>query len=79
MPRTRPERGDLGRNGSYLVLRQLRQDVSGFWQALDRYAGGEPSAREQLASAMVGRTLDGEPLVARPTRTHREATAQPSI
>jgi len=55
---------DVGRNGSYLVLRQLRQDVPGFWQALDRYAGGVASRREQLASAMVGRKLDGQPLVA---------------
>lgn len=55
---------DLGRNGSYLVLRQLRQDVPGFWQALDRYAGGVASRREQLASVMVGRKLDGRPLVA---------------
>jgi deferrochelatase/peroxidase EfeB len=55
---------DLGRNGSYLVLRQLRQDVPGFWQAVDRYAGGDARRREQLASAMVGRKLDGQPLVA---------------
>jgi deferrochelatase/peroxidase EfeB len=55
---------DVGRNGSYLVLRQLRQDVPGFWQALDRYAGGVASRREQLAAAMVGRKLDGEPLMA---------------
>jgi deferrochelatase/peroxidase EfeB len=55
---------DLGRNGSYLVLRQLRQDVPGFWQALDRYAAGVAGTREQLASALVGRKLDGQPLVA---------------
>jgi deferrochelatase/peroxidase EfeB len=58
-----PDKKDLGRNGSYLVLRQLRQDVAGFWQALDRYAGGESAVRAQLAEAMVGRTLQGEPLV----------------
>jgi len=58
-----PESCDLGRNGSYLVLRQLGQDVSGFWQALDRYAGGVASRREQLASSMVGRKLDGQPIV----------------
>jgi len=58
-----PESCDLGRNGSYLVLRQLRQDVPGFWQALDRYAGGDAARREQLASAMVGRKLDGQPLI----------------
>ncbi len=54
---------DLGRNGGYLVLRQLRQDVSGFWQFADRIADGIPDKREQLASAMVGRQRDGEPLI----------------
>jgi deferrochelatase/peroxidase EfeB len=58
-----PDKRDLGRNGSYLVLRQLRQDVAGFWQALDRYAGGKADERARLAEAMVGRTLQGEPLV----------------
>ena len=58
-----PDKKDLGRNGSYLVLRQLRQDVAGFWQALDRYAGAQADARTRLAEAMVGRTLQGEPLV----------------
>ena len=58
-----PERADLGRNGSYLVLRQLRQDVQGFWQFVDRQAGGDAGRRERLASAMVGRQRDGTPLV----------------
>ena len=35
-----PGRRDLGRNGSYLVFRQLAQDVPGFWQFLDRQAEG---------------------------------------
>jgi deferrochelatase/peroxidase EfeB len=46
------------------VLRQLRQDVSGFWRFLDRHAGGDPALRRKLAEAMVGRTLQGEPLAA---------------
>jgi deferrochelatase/peroxidase EfeB len=58
-----PDRADLGRNGSYLALRQLQQDVHGFWNFLDHAAGGEPAQREQLAAAMVGRTLRGVPLV----------------
>jgi deferrochelatase/peroxidase EfeB len=58
-----PERADLGRNGSYLVLRQLRQDVHGLWQFVDRRAGGNADARERIASAMVGRRRDGVPLV----------------
>jgi deferrochelatase/peroxidase EfeB len=58
-----PDRADLGRNGSYLVLRQLRQDVAGFWQFVDRCAGGNSGLRERLASALVGRARDGVPLV----------------
>lgn len=58
-----PDVYDLGRNGSYLVMRQLEQDVEGFWRYLDRQARGDATLREQLAAAMVGRKLSGEPLV----------------
>jgi len=58
-----PGRRDLGRNGSYLVLRQLEQDVPGFWQYLDRAASGDAAERERLAAAMVGRQRDGTPLI----------------
>ena len=58
-----PDRADLGRNGSYLVMRQLRQDVHGFWQFVDRQARGDAGRRETIASAMVGRRRDGVPLV----------------
>jgi deferrochelatase/peroxidase EfeB len=57
-----PDMRDLGRNGTYLVLRQLQQDVRGFWQFVDGQASGDPLKRDELASAMVGRTRDGEPL-----------------
>jgi deferrochelatase/peroxidase EfeB len=53
---------DLGRNGTYLVLRQLKQDVRGFWQFANKQAGPDPQARQQLAESMVGRTLEGKPL-----------------
>jgi deferrochelatase/peroxidase EfeB len=59
-----PERADLGRNGCYLVMRQLRQDVQGFWRELDQQAQGDPDLRERLAAAMVGRKKTGEPLAA---------------
>lgn len=59
-----PERADLGRNGSYLVLRTLRQDVPGFWRFLDGQARGDAAQRKQLAEAMVGRRMDGQPLLA---------------
>ncbi|MGY6274611.1 Dyp-type peroxidase [Methylomonas sp. MgM2] len=58
-----PELKDFGRNGSYLVLRQLAQDVPGFWQFVNKAAGPDPSQREALAAAMVGRHRDGTPLM----------------
>jgi len=66
LPRAEDDSGlaDLGRNGCYLVLRQLRQDVEGFWRELDRQAEGNTDLREQLAASMVGRKKTGEPLVA---------------
>lgn len=59
---------DFGYNGSYLVLRQLEQDVPGFWRFLDSAAGGDAAQREAFATAMVGRARDGTPLI----RSRRE-------
>ena len=59
-----PDLADLGRNGSYLVFRQLHQDIALFWKTIDRYARGVSADRDMLAAAMVGRTRTGEPLVA---------------
>jgi Dyp-type peroxidase family len=60
----------FGRNGSYLVLRQLEQDVDGFWhfcrEATCDDAGG--SASVALAARMVGRWPGGAPLVLSPDR-----------
>lgn len=55
-----PERRDLGRNGSYLVFRQLDQDVRGFWRWMHQSAGAADA--EALAEAMVGRRRSGYPL-----------------
>ncbi len=63
-----PALKDLGRNGSYLVLRQLHQDVPGFWQFVDQAAGADPQKREALAASMVGRERDGTPLAPRAAR-----------
>jgi len=54
---------DFGRNGTYLVLRDMHQDVRGFWRFLDSQAGADRTARERLGAAMVGRTMKGEPLM----------------
>jgi deferrochelatase/peroxidase EfeB len=59
-----PRKKDLGRNGTYLVMRQLDQDVRSFWQFVYGQSGGDHDEAEKLAAAMVGRTRDGEPLAA---------------
>jgi len=57
-----PASKDFGRNGSYLVIRQLHQEVPAFWQFIDQAVGSDPEKREQLAASMVGRKRDGSPL-----------------
>jgi Dyp-type peroxidase family len=62
---------DFGRNGSYLVLRTLDQDVGGFWRFVDaatRTPDGAPdaAARTALAARMVGRWPSGAPLTMTP-------------
>lgn len=64
-----PDKRDLGRNGTYLVFRQLRQDVRGFWRFLDIQTGSRTQARKHLAESMVGRRMNGDPLL--------QAAAQP--
>ena len=54
---------DLGRNGTYFVMRQLEQDVRGFWQFLYKQTGGNFTEAAQLGAKMVGRTRAGDPLV----------------
>ena len=62
---------DFGRNGTYLVLRQLEQDVDGFRQYLEAATrradgSGDPAGRAALAAKMVGRWPGGAPLVKAP-------------
>lgn len=58
-----PAKKDLGRNGTYLVMRQLEQDVRGFWKFLYEQAEGDVADAEQLGAKMVGRTRAGDSLV----------------
>jgi len=56
----------FAKNGSYLVFRQLHQDVSGFWQHLAAVTHSDASnAAGMIAAAakMVGRWPDGRPLL----------------
>src|SRR5215472_4308536 len=59
---------DLGRNGTYLVFRQLAQRVAQFWNFLDKATRdgngtSNPAAREELGAKFVGRWKSGAPLV----------------
>ena len=69
-------RGDLGRNGSYIVFRQLRQDVQGFWRFVtdkSEEVYGAAAERERLAAKMVGRWRSGAPLTLSPEDPDGEA------
>ncbi len=70
-PETRT-RADLGRNGSFLVLRKLEQDVDGFWDYFRKRAAeivapaDVGDAATWLAAKSVGRWPSGAPLVLAP-------------
>jgi Dyp-type peroxidase family len=63
--------GDFGRNGTYLVVRQMEQDVAGFWDMIRAQcarADGTPDAEaeEVLAAKIFGRWRDGTPIAISP-------------
>jgi deferrochelatase/peroxidase EfeB len=58
-----PDLKDLGRNGTYLVIRQIDQDVHGFWQFLNEQTGGDSGHVQELAERFVGRRMSGESLL----------------
>ena len=58
---------DLGRNGTYLVLRTLAQDVAAFDAYVTTTAGSWSLAPELLAAKLVGRWRGGASLVQSPT------------
>ncbi len=77
---------DLGRNGSFLVLRQLEQNVEGFDQftrlkaaETQNYIGlsnviPEPIDADWIAAKMMGRRRDGSPLIDLSVPQHQART-----
>lgn len=62
---------DIGRNGSYFILRELQQDVRSFEDWLDQASQTRPpdersEYREWLAAKLVGRWKNGAPLTRYP-------------
>jgi Dyp-type peroxidase family len=54
---------DLTHNGTYLVFRQLEQNVPAFRAELRETANATGQSESWVAARMVGRTMDGEPLI----------------
>lgn len=71
-----PGMHDLGLNGTYLVFRQLAQDVAKFWNFLDAASRGgdgasDPTARGRLGAKLVGRWQSGAPFILSPAHDNR--------
>lgn len=82
---------DLGRNGSFMVIRQFGQDAKGFKDFVENRASelkseygperlasivGQSVDGRWLAAKMVGRWQDGTPLVRNPSTADRLATVR---
>lgn len=65
---------DVGRNGTYLVLRDLRQDVRSFWQFLYREGARLGVSSDELAAMLIGRRRNGDPLVPSAETSQNEFT-----
>ncbi len=62
----------LGRNGTYLIYRKLRQNVAAFRRLIAEHGKHYPGGPEELAAKMVGRWPNGTPLT--PPDKHRGAS-----
>jgi deferrochelatase/peroxidase EfeB len=73
LPRLADGRYDLGRNSTFLVARQLRQNVKAFrdWVAAQAVALG--TSPDYVAAKLVGRWPNGASLVRHPTRAGKQA------
>ena len=58
-----PGKKDLGRNGTYLVLRDLSQEAPAFWQFINEQAARDREDRDKVAAATVGRVPSDIPII----------------
>ncbi|MGE5953226.1 MAG: hypothetical protein ACM308_06360 [Qipengyuania vulgaris] len=72
-----PDKLDLGRNGSYLVVRELWQDVAGFWTSAKQVAEklGEDFSSEWVAERVIGRAMSGDVLTPEGIRSRKDPLA----
>src|SRR5205085_6553213 len=71
-----PQPEVLGRNGSYVALRKLHQDVAAFRRFLAHHSTSA-AEEELLAAKIVGRWRSGAPLALAPERDDPELAADP--
>jgi Dyp-type peroxidase family len=62
---------DMGRNGTFMVIRQLKQDVKGYWTFLNEKTKNDDGSvnekeSKKLAAKMMGRWPSGAPVVKYP-------------
>ena len=72
------KRRDLGRNGTYLVFRQMSQDVARFEEECKRESARLNIDLERYKALLVGRWRDGSPLITCPVAhdpAHADAPA----
>ena len=74
--RSMPQPDVLGRNGTYVAVRQLHERVAIFRQFL-RSNADSPAAEELLAAKLVGRWRSGAPLMLCPTKDDPALGADP--
>jgi Dyp-type peroxidase family len=67
----------LGRNGTYIAFRKLRQDVAAFRRYLRASATG-PADEERLAAKLMGRWRSGAPLALCPLHDDPDLGADPA-
>ena len=72
-----PQPDVLGRNGSFIVFRKLRQRVAAFRQYLKANAA-DAADEELLAAKMMGRWRSGAPLALSPDADHPELGVDPA-
>ena len=56
-------RGSLLDQGSFLVIRKLRQDVAAFEAAIERLSGSAGFTADELLAKIMGRRRDGSPVL----------------
>jgi Dyp-type peroxidase family len=61
-----PAHRDLGIDGSYLVIRELSQDVDAFWASMQKAGASVGQGADWVAERVVGRTRDGVILATNP-------------